>query len=107
MIRTIEIIRNNGLIQKTNLILIYELNVCYLDNKKYQVSDEFKKDLVRTIRTWKTEYGQAKGIDAEEFKITVTTDKGKDVMHGKGIYPDNYEHLIKLIGDIDGRYREI
>ena len=48
---------------------------------------------------WKNEYGGSTTIDAEEFLVTVTTNKGKETFHGKGIFPHNYEALKELLSD--------
>ena len=104
MIDTIEIIIKNGIIESTSLLLIYEKNICYLNNKKYAVDETFKEELLRIIRTWKNEYGSSSDIDSEEFLITITTKNTKETIHGKGNYPNNYNSLIELIGGINGRY---
>ena len=100
MIKTIEIMIHNGIFEKINFLLIYDKNICYLDNKKYTIDDEFKSQLLRIIRTWKNEYGTANGMDLEEFTITVNTED-KETFHGKGIFPDNYNSLIELLGGLN------
>ena len=100
MIKTIEIIIKNGIFETINFLLIYENNICYLNDKKYIVNKEWKDNLIRIIRTWKNEYGTKSGIDLEEFTITITSDK-KELIHGKGIFPTNYNSLIEILGDLD------
>lgn len=84
--------------------MVYEKSICYYNNRKYNITDEFKEEIVRIIRTWKNEYGSSNIIDDEEFRVIVTS-TNKEEFHGKGIFPKNYRRLIELIGDIDGNSR--
>lgn len=102
MIKTIEIIIKNGIFETISFLLIYDNNICYLNNKKYSIDNSFKENLLRIIRTWKNEYGSINGIDIEEFTITITTNK-EEKIHGKGVFPDNYNELINLIGGLYDR----
>ena len=99
MIKTIEIIINNGIFENIKCLIIYEKDICYLNDKKYSINKEWKDTLIRIIRTWEKEYGSKSGIDLEEFTITITSNK-KEVIHGKGIFPENYHNLIELLGDL-------
>ena len=36
----IEITINNGILNQINAIIIHKYNICYLNDKKYQISDE-------------------------------------------------------------------
>ena len=101
MIKTIEIIIRNGIFEKIKMLLIAERNICYLNDKKINIDEEWKNQLIRTIRTWKNEYGTKEGVDLEEFTIIVHANK-KEIIHGKGIFPDNYENLIELLGELNG-----
>ena len=101
----IEILISTGINVKENVLVIYDKNICYYNDHKYIISDEFKKNLVRIIRLWKNEYGTSNNIDDEEFRVTVTTLDAKESFHGKGIFPENYNSLIRIIGDINGNSR--
>ena len=59
-----------------------------INNEKI-VSKEEINNLLRIIRLWKKEYGTSDGLDLEEFYINVDG----DVMHGKGVFPNNYHEL--------------
>ena len=103
MIKAIEIIINNGPIEVVNSFISYKDNICFYNKKKYTIDDEFKDELVRIIRLWKNEYGSSNNIDDQEFTVIVHTDK-KETFHGKGIFPKNYEHLIRMLEGLeDGR----
>ena len=100
MIETIEIMIQNGPIQSLYALIVYPRNICYKDNKKYIVTDDFLKEITRTIRLWKNEYGTSNIIDDEEFKVIVKTKEKEETFHGKGIFPNNYEHLKEVLGDL-------
>ena len=101
MIDTIEIVINNGIFVKYNIIISYNNNYCFCNNHKYIINSKQKNDIVRTIKTWKNEYGSSNIIDDEEFRVIVTTnDSKKEVFHGKGIFPNNYRVFKRIIGDI-------
>lgn len=100
MIETIEIMIHNDPIESLYSLIVFPRNICYKDNKKYTVTDQFLKEIIRTIRLWKNEYGTSKTIDSEEFTIVVKTKEKEEKFHGKGIFPDNYEHLKELLGDL-------
>ena len=100
MIQRIEIIIRTGLEETMNALVIFSKNTCYINNKKIEVSNEFKDKLVKTICLWKNEYGEDERIDSEEFLITVIAEDGKTTFHGKGIYPRNYQELKEMLGDL-------
>lgn len=97
MIKTIEILIRSGPLEKYNALIIYEKNILYLNDRKYNIDENYLKELISIIYLWKEEYGNNNVIDAEEFKVTVTaTDKTKS-FHGKGIFPNNYNNLKELL----------
>ncbi len=99
MINSIEINISNGPIMNTIAIIDFNENICYKNNIKYSINSDFKDELVRIIRSWKNEYGTSKNIDDQEFKVIVNADK-KNIYHGKGVFPDNYQRLIEILGDL-------
>ena len=54
MIEKLDIEIKNGIYITLTASLFYKDNILYLNNKKYQVTDEFKENLVRIIRTWES-----------------------------------------------------
>ena len=100
MIETIEIMIQSSPAESFYTLIVYPRNICYQNNKKHTVSDEYLQEIVRTIRLWKNEYGTSKTMDSEEFKVIVKTKEKEETFHGKGIFPDNYEHLKELLGDL-------
>lgn len=52
----IEIIIHNGIFTQINAIIILEYNICYLNNKKYEVNDEFLEKIKSIILPWKREF---------------------------------------------------
>ena len=93
MIKAIEIIINSGVNIEKNYLISYTNKACYIDDKKYDLTDEYLDNLKNTILYWKKEYGTKNIIDIEEFTETY---------HGKGIYPNNYELLKEMLGDFNG-----
>ena len=63
-----------------------------INNEKI-ISKEEIDNLLRIIRLWKKEYGTLDRLDAEEFYINVDG----DVVHGKGVFPNNYNELKNWI----------
>ena len=102
MIQTIEMIVRNGLTQPIKALIVYDKNLCYLNDTKYEVSDSWMEDVIQTICLWQPEYGFDGNIDSEEFLVTVTSTDGKESFHGKGVFPYNYQTLKELLGDLDG-----
>ena len=101
MIKTIEIIIQNNISKKMHALILYPLNICYKNNKEYKVTNEFLENIIRTIRTWKNEYGNHSNlIDSEEFNIIIETKDTKETYHGKGLYPENYDYLKNLLGEL-------
>ena len=91
----------NGLTEKINALIVYAKNICYINDKKYKVSDSFIEEIIRIIYPWENEYGADTNIDSEEFLVKVKSTDGVESFHGKGIFPHNYESLIEMLGDID------
>lgn len=58
------------------------------------------EDLIRIIRSWKNEYYSDNSLDREEFTIKIVTDKGEEVLHGKGSYPENYGLFKDWLGEV-------
>lgn len=102
MIKAIEILINNGPINKYNAIISYDNKACYLNDKKYDADDDFLNKIKEIILYWEKEYGTSNIIDAEEFTINIYTDAGTDTYHGKGVYPSNYGLLKEVLGDLNG-----
>ncbi len=100
MINTIDVIIKMGPIEVMNAILIPSKNICYVNDRKYTITEEFTNEVVRTISIWKNEYGKDNNIDSEEFFVLVNAPDGQTKFHGKGIYPHNYDYLKKLFGDL-------
>ena len=103
MIDAIEIIIQNGFHNQISAYIVYKNKVCYLNDKKYEVTDEFLNEVKSIIFTWKNEYGYTNNIDEEEFQVKVIASKQEDIYHGKGNYPNNYGRLKELLGGLNGR----
>ena len=101
MIQTIEINIRHGIIDKLNALIIYERNICYINNKKYKVTNEFMEEILDEICYWKNEYGSDDNIDSEEFTINIKTKENEEKYHGKGIFPYNYPYLKELLGEVE------
>ncbi|MBR2828710.1 MAG: hypothetical protein IKE70_05715 [Bacilli bacterium] len=102
MIKTIEIIIKNGIFEKIRCFIVWDKNICYFNEKKIMIEEEWKERLLRTIRLWKKEYGALNGIDQEEFKITIISDV-EETIHGKGVFPNNYQEFMELLGELNDK----
>ena len=103
MIDTIDMIDiriQNGINETFHAMILYYDKICYIDDKKYNLSDEYLDNLLGTIRLWKNEYGNDDKIDSEEFTISIKINENEEIFHGKGIFPDNYRYFKELLGDI-------
>lgn len=100
MIQTIEINITSGPVELISALIVFEKNICYINNKKYSINEEFKELLLRDICYWENEYGYDDNIDSEEFTIKVITQNGEEKYHGKGRFPYNYTHLKELLGTL-------
>ena len=101
MIRSIEIIINSAV--KTDIYLFdIEDKSCFVNKRKYKVTDEYIDNIKNTILYWKKEYGTSNIIDLEEFTVKVYANGKIDTYHGKGIYPDNYDYFKELLGEFNG-----
>ena len=100
MINTIEILITSGPNEIYNALIIPSKNIMYLNNKKYEINDEYVNKLTRIIYLWNEEYGYDNNLDTEEFKITVTANDSISTFHGKGKYPNNYSLLKDLLKEL-------
>lgn len=100
MIQTIEIIINEGINIKLNLLISVENKNCYFNDIQYDITNEKIDKLLDILSTWKYEYGSSNIIDAQEFKVIVKTNNGVTNYHGNGIYPNNYNEFLDVLGDI-------
>lgn len=101
MVNLIEILITSGIFTHYNLLIIPKDNICYLNDKKYILEKDKISKILALISLWKNEYGTKEGIDQEEFSITITTNNKTETIHGKGIYPNNYNQLLEIIGEIN------
>lgn len=101
MVNLIEILITSGIFTRYNLLIIPKDNICYLNDKKYILEKAKIDKILALISLWKNEYGTKEGIDQEEFSITITTNNKTETIHGKGIYPNNYNQLLEIIGEIN------
>lgn len=103
MINTIDVIIKMGPVEIMNTIIIPSKNICYVNNKKYAITEDFTNEVLKIISVWKNEYSIDNNIDSEEFFILVNSKDGQTKFHGKGVYPHNYDYLKKIIGDLNDR----
>lgn len=100
MIEIIEILIENAGIKKIECLILFDKKICYLNNKKYEINDTFLQHIQNILLTWKNEYGSSNKIDQEEFLIKIKTNTSIEKIHGKGIYPDNYNQLFEILGEL-------
>lgn len=97
-VNTIEIMISNN---SSNNLTYIDVNKMMINYDK-PIDKKVLKKLLDIICLWNNEYG-VNGIDTEEFNVKIYSDKGLEQFHGKGVYPDNYEEFIKIVGEINGR----
>jgi hypothetical protein len=103
MIKTIEIQISSGFLNSISALIIPEDNICYINDRKYQITNKEIDEIKSILTLWKNEYGNSNKIDIEEFNIKVSTFNDCTSFHGKGFYPDNYNKIKEILGDISGR----
>lgn len=101
MVNLIEILITRGIITRYSLLIVPKENICYLNEKKHYLEKDKINKILSIISLWKNEYGIKEAIDQEEFTITITTNNKTETIHGKGIYPNNYNQLLEIIGEIN------
>ena len=99
MIERIEFLISRGTVDIYKGLIEPKNNLCYINQKKYEIDDKTIKKIINVIVTWKYEYGSSNILDSEEFTIIVYSNT-KTTYHGKGIFPKNYNELLNIIGDI-------
>lgn len=101
MIESVEVNINSGVNTSLHALVLFSKNICYINNHEYQISEEFKDELLDTIFMWKHEYGSDGNIDSKEFTIKVKSNGREEIFHGKGIFPENYNTIEELLSDND------
>ena len=99
MVDKIEILINNGVIFEKNIQIIPNKNICYINNEEYNIEKDDIAQILSILSTWKYEYGNI-GIDRDEFKVIVYSNKSETTYHGKGNYPSNYFEFLDILGGI-------
>ncbi len=100
MVDSIEMLISRGGFDIYKILIVPKLNVCYMNNKKLNIDNDKINHILRLLASWKYEYGISNVLDAEEFTITVCSNK-KTTYHGKGVFPDSYDELLRIIGDVE------
>lgn len=101
MVQSVEINIRNGVNSSLDALVVFSKNICYINNNKYEITDEFKDELLDTIFMWKHEYGTDDNIDSKEFLIKVKTKDKIEQYHGKGVFPENYSVIEELLSETD------
>ena len=103
MIDLIEITIQSGLSNKKEIILLPSKNIAYINEKKVSITEQDINNILDIVFSWKKEYGTRPGIDLEEWQIKIISNKEETIYHGKGIYPNTYQELKRLVGELNGR----
>ena len=74
----------------------------YKDNNEINIDEEYIKRLLRVICLWDKEYTDDSKMDASSYEIKIYYEGKCDTYYGKGKYPNNYQELIDMLGDLDG-----
>jgi hypothetical protein len=100
MIDNINILISRGTSNIYKILIDPNNNSCYINQKKYEISNKLINKILDIIVTWKYEYGYSNTLDAEEFTVIINSAKVV-AYHGKGIFPENYNELLSIIGGIE------
>lgn len=102
MIDLIEITIQSG-IERTEVLLFPNKKIAYINDKKIGITEQDINNILDIIFPWKKEYGTRSGIDLEEWQIKIISNNEETKYHGKGIYPNTYQELKRLVGELNGR----
>ena len=97
MIDLIEVEIHNGCLKRIKAIIIPNQKIAYINDKKWEVSEEWLNSLINIITLWDREYGSSPIIDIEEFEVRVLSNQEETIFHGKGNYPTSYPSFLKLL----------
>lgn len=89
-----------------NIYILIDIknNKITINNKQTTIDEEQINNLLRIIRTWKSNYqNNHKIIDSEKFEIKIDTQEGTDIIIGNGKYPENYFEFKEWIGELYDR----
>jgi hypothetical protein len=100
MIDKVEIIIGNGLSNEELIMINNHSKKAYVNDNIVEIPNDFVDRLLDIIKYWKNEYGTNNNIDAKEFNITLYEDNIEEKYHGKGIFPDNFDLLKELLGEL-------
>ena len=100
MIDSINILISRGTVNIYKILIDINNNSCYINQKKYEIDNKLINKILDIIVTWKYEYGYSNTLDAEEFTVIINSEKAISY-HGKGIFPENYNELLSIIGGIE------
>ena len=86
-----------------NKILINIKNKTISFNNVHNIIDDEKiQELIRIIRTWKSQYKADKINNEEKFIIKIVSLEGIETITGDGNYPSNYILLKEWLGEYYG-----
>ena len=100
MIDLIEIEIRCGIIPKYNILLIPSKNICYINNKKYEVNEVFLYKVISIIKALENMDIKKKNIDEEEYFIRIINNNKEEKIHGVGNCSSNYKQLIILFEEL-------
>lgn len=100
MIDKVEIIIGNGLSDEYLIMINNHVKKAFVNDNIIDIADDYVERLLEIIKYWKNEYGNDNKIDSIEFTITLYEDNIEEKYHGKGIFPDNYNELKELLGEL-------
>ena len=85
-----------------NVLIMPDTLKAYKNNKENNIDEEYIKRLLRIISLWDHKYIDNSVIDGSSFEVKVYTTSGVDRFYGKNKYPNNYQELLDMLGDLDG-----
>lgn len=100
MIEFIKIDTMSGIIKNLDITIIPNQHICYVNDKNYDINDEFVDKVIRIIRTWGNTDNITNVIDAQECNIIVKTKDEESLINIKGDYPENYNELFNLFEEL-------
>ena len=97
----IEMYFYNSTIEKKILIDIKNKTISF-NNVHNIIDDEKIQELIRIIRTWKSQYKTDIINNKENFIIKIISSEGIETITGEGDYPSNYILLKEWLGEYYG-----
>ena len=100
MIDKVEIIIGDGISTQETIYINNIIKKAYINGEVKKIPENYADRLIEIVKYWKNEYGTSEGLEKVEFKLSIYGDNIEETYHGKGMFPNNYDELIELLGEL-------